>query len=84
MAAIESKANPAFRRVLLILISLIATCGVAILAFSGSSLLAGTRPTNIGVDAGQLAPCPSTPNCVNSQSLDATHRIEPFTYDFSE
>ena len=42
---------------------------------------AGKRPTNIGVCSGRLAPCPSTPNCVNSQSLDSMHRIKPLTYN---
>jgi len=39
------------------------------------------RPTNIGVQAGKLAACPSSPNCVSSQSLDAEHKIEPLTYN---
>lgn len=47
------------------------------------TLFAGTRPTNIGVHSGQLAPCPNTPNCVNSQSEDTKHKIEPFTYNSS-
>ncbi|MBD2013115.1 DUF1499 domain-containing protein [Microcoleus sp. FACHB-53] len=45
-------------------------------------MFAGTRPTNIGIQAsGQLAACPSSPNCVNSQSQDAVHKIEPLTFD---
>jgi uncharacterized protein (DUF1499 family) len=45
-------------------------------------MFAGKRPTNIGVQpSGQLAACPSTPNCVSSQSQDANHKIEPLTYD---
>ncbi len=40
----------------------------------------GTPPTNLGVKAGKLAPCPSSPNCVSSQSRDAQHRIDPLTY----
>ena len=44
-------------------------------------MFAGKRPTNIDVQSGQLAPCPSTPNCVNSQSQDAQHSIEPLTYN---
>lgn len=44
-------------------------------------MFAGKRPDNIGIQAsGQLATCPSTPNCVNSQSQDATQKIEPFSY----
>ena len=37
----------------------------------------GKRPTNLGVKNGKLAPCPGTPNCVNSQSSDAQSKIDP-------
>jgi uncharacterized protein (DUF1499 family) len=47
------------------------------------SLLAGTRPDNLGVTSGKLAPCPASPNCVNSQSADAGHSIEPIDYQGS-
>ncbi|CAD5966324.1 DUF1499 domain-containing protein [Planktothrix agardhii] len=40
----------------------------------------GNRPTNLGIEQGKFAPCPTSPNCVSSQSLDAQHQIEPFTY----
>ena len=42
-------------------------------------VFAGVSPTNIGVNNGKLAICPSTPNCVNSQALasDTEHAIEP-------
>ena len=40
----------------------------------------GTRPLNLGVKEGKLAPCPSTPNCVSSQSSDKEHSIEPLAY----
>jgi uncharacterized protein (DUF1499 family) len=43
----------------------------------------GNRPTNLGVREGKLAPCPTTPNCVSSQSLDSAHKIEPLTYNTS-
>nr|WP_228040925.1 DUF1499 domain-containing protein [Nodosilinea sp. LEGE 07088] len=43
--------------------------------------LAGDRPTNLGVKAGQLAPCPDSPNCVVSQGTEAAeHAIAPLTY----
>ena len=44
------------------------------------SLLA-RRPANLGVRAGKLAPCPSSPNCVSTQADDPEHRIDviPFT-----
>ena len=87
MPATEIKSPTANNRVLLILISLLLAVGVwigAMIAFPGKiTLFAGTRPTNLGVQSGQLAPCPSTPNCVSSQSQDAEHSIEPFTYNSS-
>lgn len=43
-------------------------------------MFAGKRPTNLGVSAGKLAPCPETPNCVCSQSEDSEHKIDPLRY----
>lgn len=42
----------------------------------------GKRPSNLGVQAGKLAACPGTPNCVNSQIApeDAEHYIVPIAY----
>ena len=37
----------------------------------------GTRPNNLGVKDGKLAPCPGTPNCVSSQSEDPQFKIDP-------
>jgi uncharacterized protein (DUF1499 family) len=34
-----------------------------------------SRPVNLGLQSGQLAPCPQTANCVNSQAPDAAHQI---------
>lgn len=31
----------------------------------------------LGIENGQLTPCPITPNCVNSQVKDEMHDIEP-------
>lgn len=44
-------------------------------------MFAGKQPNNLGVRDGKLAPCPNTPNCVSSQSLDTLHKIEPLTYN---
>lgn len=41
----------------------------------------GSRPSQIGVTAGQLAACPDTPNCVSSQSTDPRHAIAPLRYE---
>ncbi|NJL88114.1 MAG: DUF1499 domain-containing protein [Leptolyngbyaceae cyanobacterium SM1_1_3] len=40
----------------------------------------GASPDSLGVQAGHLAPCPPSPNCVVSQSADADHVIEPIAY----
>lgn len=42
---------------------------------------AGNRPGNLGITDGKLLPCPSTPNCVNSQTpaSDAQHAIAPLS-----
>jgi uncharacterized protein (DUF1499 family) len=46
--------------------------------FSGCS---GTRPSNLGVKDNQLSPCPSSPNCVSSQSEDEKHKIDPIIFN---
>ena len=37
----------------------------------------GTRPKDLGVNNGNLKPCPGTPNCVSSQSDTAQEKIAP-------
>lgn len=37
----------------------------------------GMRPSNLGVRNGHLADCPSSPNCVSSQSRDHSHYLAP-------
>jgi len=43
----------------------------------------GTRPATLGVKEGKLLACPSSPNCVNSQTpeSDAEHYIAPLTFE---
>jgi uncharacterized protein (DUF1499 family) len=49
--------------------------GLALLvALAGCS---GSAPTDLGVQDGRLAPCPSSPNCVNSQASEGDQRVEP-------
>jgi len=52
------------------------------LLLSASLLTActGTRPVDIGISGGQLAPCPDSPNCVSSfeQKSDETHYIDAY------
>jgi uncharacterized protein (DUF1499 family) len=43
----------------------------------------GTRPANLGVANGLLAPCPSSPNCVSSQSRDPEHAVAALHYTSS-
>jgi len=38
------------------------------------------RPANLGPHDDKLAPCPSSPNCVSSQSSDDVHRISPLSF----
>jgi uncharacterized protein (DUF1499 family) len=68
-----------------------AQVGVSSIMHTGTSTLipmalfsfSGQRPNNLGVSAGQFAPCPNTPNCVSSQSSDPGHKIEPLSYGTS-
>lgn len=53
-------------------------CFLLIMGAGGCS---GVRPATLGVKDGRLALCPSTPNCVSSQSLDKEHAIEPLAYN---
>ncbi|MBD1906382.1 DUF1499 domain-containing protein [Funiculus sociatus GB2-A5] len=70
--------------VIFISLCLAAICFIGATTFlGGMTVFAGKRPTNLGVQSGKLAPCPSTPNCVNSQSQDSEHKIEPLTYNSS-
>ena len=41
---------------------------------------AGERPNNLGVRAGLLAVCPSSHNCVSSQTDSKQHQIAPFDF----
>jgi uncharacterized protein (DUF1499 family) len=70
-------------RYLPIVLTLVFLLGGTILFSGQNKLLAGTKPNNLGMATGQLLACPATPNCVNSQSLDAEHRITPLTYTSS-
>jgi uncharacterized protein (DUF1499 family) len=41
------------------------------------------RPSNVGIRNGRLADCPSTPNCVSSQSADSQHFVAPLSFQGS-
>jgi uncharacterized protein (DUF1499 family) len=42
--------------------------------------LFSSKPSNLGVTDGRLAPCPSSPNCVSTQATDAEHQMEPIPF----
>ena len=43
----------------------------------------GKGPTSLGVKDNRLSPCPSSPNCVSSQSDDERHKIDPLQFTFT-
>lgn len=43
-------------------------------------IFAGNSPNNIGLLENHLTACPKTPNCVLSQDPDASHSIDPLSY----
>ena len=44
----------------------------------------GSRPANLGVTDGMLAPCPPSPNCVSTQSEDKARSLTPIAYTSSQ
>lgn len=46
----------------------------------GRAGCAGERPQALGVADGELAPCPSSPNCVSTQTASERHTMEPIVY----
>ena len=87
MQTVETKSPTALKRVLVILMSLLAVAILSIAIFIAipgeKTVFAGKRPANIGIVSGKLAACPSSPNCVSSFSQDAEHKIEPLGYTSS-
>lgn len=55
---------------------------VLVAGLTGLFLLSivASRPQNLGVHNGRLAPCPDSPNCVATQTEDHEHWIAPLTY----
>ncbi len=45
------------------------------------SSCAGTRPTNLGIQNGQLIDCPNSPNCVNTLSDTKKAKIEAIAFE---
>jgi len=59
---------------MVMLIFIVGTLGMFLLSLTAS------RPTNLGVTDGRLAPCAESPNCVSTQAEDHDHWIAPITY----
>ena len=85
METTEKKSSNIFQKMFNITIVLLVVVAIVVginIATSGKlTLFAGTRPDNLGVYSGRLAPCPSSPNCVSSYSQDAQHGIAALSYD---
>ncbi|MCW6034773.1 DUF1499 domain-containing protein [Spirulina subsalsa FACHB-351] len=73
------KVSPSRIFLIAALVFILGWVGMRLLAPERPTLFAGSRPANLGVEAGQLAPCPPTPNCVNSQSTLPSQAIPPLT-----
>jgi len=69
-------------RIVRFLVVAAALLAVAVLAAGWGGLFAGTRPADLGIHDGQLAPCRPTPNCVASQvnPADAEHYVAPIAF----
>ena len=52
---------------------------IVLLSFIFLTGCSGTMP-KLGVNSGQLMPCPKTPNCVSSQATDKKHFIPPIHF----
>ena len=54
-------------------------CGL-IITLSSSLVFSGSALAAIGLNNGQLSPCPTSPNCVVSQNGDEEHNIKAIPY----
>jgi uncharacterized protein (DUF1499 family) len=61
---------------------LLVGAGIALLAFILVSLWArrADRPDALGVHAGQLLPCPDSPNCVSTHAASTSERMPPLRF----
>lgn len=85
METTEKQSPNILQKMLYVVITLLIVVAIVVginIATSGKlTLFAGSRPDNLGVYSGRLAPCPSSPNCVSSYSQDAEHGIASLSYD---
>jgi len=60
---------------ILIVVALLPILGLAALS------LISRRPDNLGVHNGQLAECPSSPNCVSTTASRESQRMDPIPFE---
>ncbi|MCU0536987.1 MAG: DUF1499 domain-containing protein [Hydrococcus sp. Prado102] len=75
--------NRSLLTVVLLLLVVVIWVGIRLAFPDSSTIVAGSRPDNLGIREGKLITCPTTPNCVSSQSTDVEHTIAPLTYKSS-
>ncbi len=82
-----TESSKGINRVLLTIVVLLGVVAiwiaVRVIAPDTPTIFAGTQPDNLGVNDQTLISCPSSPNCVSSQSSDPEHYIEPITFEGS-
>jgi uncharacterized protein (DUF1499 family) len=64
-------------RIVLAAVGLVA---VSVLALVIVQNMFTTKPANLGIREGRLAPCPASPNCVSTVAGDPAHQIEPIPW----
>lgn len=67
--------KPRVQQLLLIPVILVAGWLLSMFALAWTA----KRPATLGIQAGRLAECPQSPNCVCTQSASREHWIEPLT-----
>jgi uncharacterized protein (DUF1499 family) len=79
----EGRASGTWKKSLRLAALFVALTALIIAIGASMGLFSGTRPGNLGVHDGRLAPPKRSPNNVNSQidrNADAEHYIEPLRY----
>lgn len=61
-------------------LALVGLVGILFLVRAQIVAALSPRPGNLGVQNGQLTPCPSTPNCVSSYATNAEHSLAPLAF----
>jgi uncharacterized protein (DUF1499 family) len=80
---VEARSSGIWKKSLRVAAVVVALTALTIAIGASMGLFSGTRPDNLGVHDGRLAPPKRTPNNVNSQidgNADAEHYIAPLRY----